>query len=372
MSSFLYSQKHLPRNVKVKSVKEKIQLDFYFDTKRIRKLLDLKSSATNLKNIEKRKLEIAMEIVNENLHYKTELTLKEASILALKESARDRSSEVQKDYENILNSPLLKTILTKNIADVKPRDLELIVTKLITYGLSLSRAKKFMRCVKFGLNYAEKNDLIQKNPAKFIELKSSHFKKSDDKESKYYSKSEMDLIMDDDEDLFIQLWVNIAFTTGLRTGELLALRYDAFDLDKVLINIDKAIRKGVLGETKTKKSRLVPMTDKVKELVLKKQKQTTSPWVFVNPKTRKPYWDAKSIVRYRFKPLLERLGIKYKGFYETRHSFGSFMFESGADLALIQSIMGHSIGSMVTSNHYLKFSQMQQEKRVEKINELFS
>jgi integrase len=136
-----------------------------------------------------------------------------------------------------------------------------------------------------------------------------------------------------------------AAMTGLRQGELLALRWSDVDWPAGRIRVaDNYTR----GEFDTPKSdfgrRSVPMADRVgRELEHHFQRslyRTDDDLVFCHPGTGHVLDPSK--VRKRFKDALERAAVNRITFHELRHTFGTQMAAAGAPLRAIQEWMGHA------------------------------
>lgn len=68
-----------------------------------------------------------------------------------------------------------------------------------------------------------------------------------------------------------------------------------------------------------------------------------------------------------FKPLLERIGVKYKTLYATRHTFVSILRNSGVNKDFVAELAGHS--SQISDKHYYK-AEITPEK-IRSINNVF-
>ena len=138
-----------------------------------------------------------------------------------------------------------------------------------------------------------------------------------------------------------------AVTTGLRQGELLALKWLDVDWLARRIRVADNFPRGHTDEPDTPKShslRSVPMADRLAgELERHFQRsryRSDDDLVFCHPHTGRPY-DA-STLRSRFYECLERAGVRRVTFHELRHTFGTQMAAAGAPLRAIQEWMGHA------------------------------
>jgi integrase len=140
------------------------------------------------------------------------------------------------------------------------------------------------------------------------------------------------------------LYIVAAFT-GLRQGELAALRWRDVDRAAGLIRVRRTFNRGRFGTPKSRRSsRAVPMAARV-AVELERQFRTTAfpaddDLVFCHPATGDPY-DA-SRMRKRFYVALENAGVRRVRFHDLRHTFGTRMAAAGAPLRAIQEWMGHA------------------------------
>lgn len=135
-----------------------------------------------------------------------------------------------------------------------------------------------------------------------------------------------------------------AAMTGLRQGELLALRWKDVDWRAALIRVRRNYTRGRFGTPKTKRSsRAVPMPERVadalKEQLGRSQYTGADDLVFCHPETGGPFDASK--MRKRFKEAIKASGVRSIRFHDLRHTFGTRMAAAGAPLRTIQEWMGH-------------------------------
>jgi integrase len=137
------------------------------------------------------------------------------------------------------------------------------------------------------------------------------------------------------------LFVVAAFT-GLRMGELLALRWGDVDFSKRLVHVRRSYTHGALGPTKSGRVRSVPLIDEVVRVLdgLSRREHFTSAddLLFVNT-VGNALDDSK--LRRRFYRALERAGLRRIRFHDLRHSFGTLAVQV-FPLSDVRAYMGHA------------------------------
>jgi integrase len=136
-----------------------------------------------------------------------------------------------------------------------------------------------------------------------------------------------------------------AAQTGLRQGELLALRWQDVDFAGEAVRVRRSYDQAAkeVGPTKSGKARSVPMTEDVAaELARLEQRERyaeADDLVF-------PDWDGgcqyHGELRARFYAALRAAHLKRVRFHDLRHTFGTLAAASGEDVTTIQAWMGHA------------------------------
>jgi integrase len=161
------------------------------------------------------------------------------------------------------------------------------------------------------------------------------------------------------QDRFEALYV-VAVFTGMRPGELLALRWSDLVLDgpKPEARVRRSLSKDDSGShifkrTKTEKGRSVSLMPQVVEALRDHRRHQAEErlrysglWrdqdlVFPN-KTGAPMgWD--NLTARNYKPLRKAAGLpENTRFYDLRHTFATLMLEQGENPKVVQEILGHS------------------------------
>lgn len=196
----------------------------------------------------------------------------------------------------------------------------------------------------------------------------------------------------------IQLPIIISAMTGARAGEVCGLRWPDIMFDKMAIKIHKAVKresgKLVLGPTKNKKTRYVPMTpglaailqkhkeeqDRIKEIYGaniekpedKGPKYNDQGYVLAWEDGRffDPHYLSTAFAKFMKAPKNEKLKIPENAtFHALRHFYASAMQQAGANLKYISDALGHGKMDNITADVYIHTQVEDMRKYVDWLDE---
>ena len=157
------------------------------------------------------------------------------------------------------------------------------------------------------------------------------------------------------------LCLTAAFT-GLRMGELLALRWRDVDFAGSTIRVRASYAGGALTTPKSGKVRAVPMAPDVAAAIAGLSRRHD--WVgdddLVFPGEAGSYLDG-SALRRRFKVALGKAGLRPLRFHDLRHTFGTRVIGK-ADIRRVQEWMGHA--DIQTTMRYLHYAPREEDARL--------
>jgi len=156
------------------------------------------------------------------------------------------------------------------------------------------------------------------------------------------------------------VFMTAAFT-GLRRGELVALRWRDVDFDNQSIRVYEGYTRELRGPT-SRRSRTVPMVEEVAAVVTRLRERTkfTGPNDFVFPGESGEIADP-SALRRRFAAAVNRAGLPPLRFHDLRHTFGSLAINH-ASIVQVQNWMGHA--DIKTTMRYLHHKSRADEARL--------
>lgn len=146
--------------------------------------------------------------------------------------------------------------------------------------------------------------------------------------------------------------------TGLRIGELLALRWNDVDLRKGIIAVSKSCRDSwqngkyvkVSDSPKTDCSaRVIPIPKQLLPHLKALKKHSKSDYVIEG---KAEYGAGIRSYQNTFDLILKRLNLPHKGFHSLRHTFATRALECGMDIKTLSEILGHK-NPTVTLKRYV-------------------
>lgn len=175
-----------------------------------------------------------------------------------------------------------------------------------------------------------------------------------------FNLEEIQLILNKTNGCFRNI-LGVSFFSGMRTGEVLSLKWENIDFKNKRINIVETRTMGLTKKPKTKSSiRSVDMLFQC-EIFLKEQRKLTglSENVFLNTKGTLFYGSID--LNYSWRNLLEELNLKHRGIYQTRHSFASNMLSNGENPLWVSQMLGHK-SLTITLDTYTKYIKRENER----------
>ena len=213
---------------------------------------------------------------------------------------------------------------------------------MIAKGLAKGTANRGLVLLKHILNMALKwkTPGVTTNPAVGVKL----FEANNARE-RYLTPEETQRLMgaiQNSRNKQLKYIVPLLLLLGCRKQELLGSRWEEFDLEK---------RSWRIPMSKSGKSRHVPLSKAVLEILAQLPRFDGCPYVVPNPDTLKPFvqihrgWDNARIAA----------GLPDVRMHDLRHSMASNMVNSGRSIYEVQSVLGHS--QIITSQRYAHLSQ---------------
>lgn len=239
-------------------------------------------------------------------------------------------------------------------AELKPSDLRDFIG---LQTLSLKRIRNLVLPLRAVMAECVEDGLVPANPfdrvdmAKLVPIE----KRESDYEPQPYTEDELRLVLaklPEPERWAFQLWAY----TGLRTGELVGLRWPRIDLEARTIRVAETTTERVdKPRAKTKAGlRTIPLLPAAWQAVLamRAHTQTGGDRFTVNPRGRRDdkAWDTNKLASV-WARAHRGTGVAARNPYQLRHTFASQLLSQGENPAYIAKLLGHKTVEMVIRNY---------------------
>lgn len=301
-----------------------------------------------------------------------------------------RNSVKQKtfdQYETILRTHIIPDIGDIRLADLKTMHIQRIINKMHDSGLSHRTIEVMKIVMHAALKQAQRNKLVSENVCENVVLP-----RKQPKHIRVLNEDEPTKLIAALKDNYIGRGLLFALYTGMRRGEVLALKWSDYDKNEKTISITKALsrvrtynkdgNKTMLTVTTPKTDtsiRTVPLIDKAVELLAEhKRKQerymelvgdyyTDNDLIFSS--SRGDYLDPGNFNR-KLNKTVKKIGIAQISPHALRHSFATRGLEAEVSLKAMQELLGHS-SITVTGDIYTHILKEQKRKEISKLNDVF-
>jgi integrase len=256
----------------------------------------------------------------------------------------------------ILHSDLIPYFGTKNINKINSYLIEqykshLINVKKLSPKSINNRLSALSRC----LRSAEEWGLIEKIPK--IKLQKVPPQKYD-----YLTDSESKLLLGSAYGIW-QDMILLALQTGLRFGELIALRWQDIDFEKRLLTVNRNIVRGIECSPKGNKSRIIPITRGVLNMLNDKKKNCE----FVFHDSNNYPLKYRACIR-QLQKICAKAGLRKIGWHVLRHSFASQLASTNNSIVAIKELLGHS--DIKTTMRYSHVNLPVLQKTIESLEQI--
>ena len=285
--------------------------------------------------------------------------------------------KTQADYENRIYQHIIPELGAIPLARLTAADLQQFYNRLKEggrllrvdqYGPGLSdrMVKSCHVTCRMALDQAVAQGLILKNPALSCKAPVTR-----PKEMQVLTGEEVQrLLIQAKEDGCFELLL-LELTTGLRRGEILALRWDDLDFRTGTLRVERQVQriqgKLAVSQPKTRAScRSILLPAPVLEILAQYRQSVSSHWMFPSPKKEDSPLDPAA-VRKKLSAVLKRAGCPAARFHDLRHTFATSTLEHGMDVKTLSTVIGH-VSSATTLNVYAHVTDEMRQKAADNID----
>jgi integrase len=252
-------------------------------------------------------------------------------------------------YRETVNRYIDPAIGRIPLTRLQPEDVAGMLRRLSDRGLSPTTVRYAHAVLRIALGRAVKSGRVIRNVASLVEPPA---RKTAERRPLTAGQARAFLALVA-EDRLAALY-SLAIATGMRQGELLALRWEDVDLDGGRLTIRHTLRLGTrdLAEPKTERARrtlrlgadsLVALREH-RRRQLEERLAAGRRWVdgdFVFTTSIGTPLDSRNVTK-AFQRVLAQAGLPHQRFHDLRHACATLLLEDGEDLGVVSRILGHS------------------------------
>jgi integrase len=237
----------------------------------------------------------------------------------------------------------------KPLDEIKRQEVQVFHTNLLKSGLSPASANHHLKILKRIYSLALAWQFVEKN----ILSRMPMFEEDNQREN-YLSQDQLKRLLD-----VLRTDVNrdacniilFLLSTGGRLSEALKATWSQIHIDKA-----NQVWRIPAQNSKSKRVRAVPLNATALSVLNQLETKDTSEYLFVNPKTGLPFRSIqKPWARIKKKAKLEGFRL-----HDLRHTYASYLVNSGQSLYVVQQILGHSDPKVTQRYSHLSVKTLQE------------
>ena len=272
----------------------------------------------------------------------------------------------QKNYRYILDVHLLPTFGKHRLCDIKRETIQSFLVAKLTGGLAWKTVKEIRGMLGRALGTAEQWDYLNDNQVRRTKLPRCPLRPTP---RPMLVPKDIRHLTGNLEEPARSIAVLLVLT-GLRVGELLALRWKNVDLTRRTLRVDATVYDGHFDTPKSERSnRVIPVGDEAAAVLqtLRRTEVETGDLVFAT-RQGQPL-SRHNLLRRQLRPVCNKLGLHGITWHSLRHSHATMLDAVGASLGTVQALLGHSTAE-ITREVYVHAIPDDQRRAVKALGSL--
>ena len=271
----------------------------------------------------------------------------------------------QKHYKYMLDVHLVPSFGKRQLRELSREELQSFLSRKLNAGLSWETVHHFKCGLSKILNAAEEWNYITENVAQKTKLPRRQY----GSERAVLTPVQVGNLAAALNEPARSITLLLALT-GLRVGELLALRWGSIDLNVRLLRVCETVYDGHFDQPKTKRgARTIPIGTETAEILATLRPAAVDPKALVFATGEGLPLERWNLLRKHLKPAAKKLGLPGVTWHLLRHSHATMLDSVGTPLGTMQSLLGHSTPE-ITREIYLHAIPEEQRRAVQSVERL--
>lgn len=277
-------------------------------------------------------------------------------------------------YKTVIDNHIIPVLCEQDILTITTELIERYMNNLIKEGLSNKTANDILMIIKNIFKYATYKGIQHNCDLSIISIKN---KKIEIETLTILEQQKLCNYLTDNINNR-NFGILLSLYTGIRIGELCALKWSDFDMTEKVLKINKTMiriqdtfseqnvfkTKIIITSPKSDDSiRTIPLPDYIFYIMKKLPKR---PEGYILTGTSANFIEPRNM-QYYFKSVLKKCSIRNVKFHVLRHTFATRCVENGFDIKSLSEILGHS-NIKITLERYVHSSLYLKRKNMDKLN----
>lgn len=258
-------------------------------------------------------------------------------------TGRGIRSATKADYERALEARAIPFFERRLLAEIETRHIKEFATHLADGGASPATVRNLMAPVRALFATAVEEGLIRHNPAIGVRLPGRRSDEPDADVVKALTDPQLDALLAE-LDGTPRLMIRFLADTGLRVGEMLALRWSDLDFGSRRVQVRRRLYRGEEAGPKSRYGRRdVPLSQGLAQELWRHRAESRFPGDqdHVFSTSRGTPYRREAVYARMLKPAAERAGIPAATVHMLRHTCATRLFRAGLNAKQVQVWLGH-------------------------------
>ena len=254
-------------------------------------------------------------------------------------------------YQEILKNHVLPVLTNSPLDKISRADVRDLLVSKIGEGYSRSTICVLRDVMNGVFNYAIDEEIVLSSPVTGI-TKRLELKRKRKNEIQSLTKEELFLFLNTCNQHYPDFYpfFLMAARTGMRLGELLAVRWGDVDFNSQFVLVSRSYRRGRFSTPKNKKDRRVDMSDQLRQtlkaLLHERKKEALQKGLGEVPELifhrESGQVIEQNYIRRVFKRILKKAELREIRIHDLRHTFASLLLSQGESPVYVKEQLGHS------------------------------
>lgn len=259
--------------------------------------------------------------------------------------ALGRKKSTLEDYESTLRVHLVPFFGERPLGAIDVSLVEEFIYATLESGKAPKSVRNYLGFLHSVLAYGMKRGWCDRNPAALVDKPRTETYA----DIRFLSLDELEAILGATPATPLGMTDRLVFLaaamTGMRRGEVIAIRWQDIDWAQRQIRVRRSFTRGQFSTPKSRRSnRAVPLATRLADELRTHYERTPyrsdDNLVFAHPEIGSVLDPSK--LRKRFLGCVRRAGVRPVRFHDLRHTFGTQMAAAGAPMRAIQAWLGHA------------------------------